>query len=97
MTLPQEEIRQDPRKTMSSTRAGRFTRKDISERKCILCNSGAIEDEQHFICNCTLYDDFRINFFNYAGKCMPGFLLRTEEDKLDVVKHKGTNPHDHKK
>ena len=25
---------------------GRFTRKYISERKCILCNSGAIEDEQ---------------------------------------------------
>ena len=60
---------------------GRFT---IKERKCILCNSGAIEDEQHFICNCTLYDDFRINCFNDAAKCMPGFLLRTEEDKIHI-------------
>ena len=64
---------------------GRFTRKDISERKCIICNSGAIEDEQHFICNCTLYDDFRINFFNDAEKCMPGFLLRNEEDKFTYI------------
>ena len=64
---------------------GRFTRKYISERKCILCDSGVIEDEQHFICNCTLYDAFCINIFNHAEKCMPGFLLRTEEDKFTYI------------
>ena len=64
---------------------GRFTRKEISERKCILCNSGAMEDEQHFICNCTLYDDFRINLFNDAEKCMPGSFLGTEEDKFTYI------------
>ena len=64
---------------------GRFTRKDLSEKKCILCDSGVIENEQHFICNCTLYDDFRINLLNDAEKCMPGFLLRTEEDKFTYI------------
>ena len=44
-----------------------------------------MEDEQHFICNCTLYDDFRINLINDAEKCMPGFLLGTEEDKFTYI------------
>ena len=57
----------------------------ISERKCVLCNTGVIEDEQHCICNCTFYDTSRINLFNDAEKYMPGFLLRTEEAKFIYI------------
>ena len=28
------------------------------------------------------YDAFRIKLFNVAKQCMPGFLLRTEENKF---------------
>ena len=38
---------------------GRFTRLNISERVCQICNNGSIEDEIHFLLTCPACDDLR--------------------------------------
>ena len=41
---------------------GRYTNVDLNDRKCFRCKD-SIEDEFHFICNCTLYSDLRSSLF----------------------------------
>ena len=41
---------------------GRHLSIPIDQRKCNVCNSGAIESEEHFIFNCTKYADIRKSF-----------------------------------
>jgi hypothetical protein len=36
----------------------------VENRLCVLCDSKAVEDEYHFIMECTFYTDLRIEFFN---------------------------------
>ena len=33
---------------------------EVEERRCLLCISGAVEDEQHFMVECEMYCDLRI-------------------------------------
>ena len=41
---------------------GRHLSIPIDQRKCNVCNSGAIESEEHFIFKCTKYADIRKSF-----------------------------------
>ena len=38
---------------------GRYYRKAVEARVCMVCNSGIIEDELHFICHCHYYEHYR--------------------------------------
>ena len=40
----------------------RQERKERYERVCILCETGDIEDEFHFICKCCFYSDIQVKF-----------------------------------
>ncbi len=40
---------------------GRFKDKRTDERICLLCNSGVVENELHFLCVCTTYFNYRQN------------------------------------
>jgi len=52
---------------------GRYSNMPLENRKCLLCNNGEIEDEYHFLFNCSFYTNERelfvrnINFNNYEG------------------------------
>ena len=35
----------------------------VEDRVCVYCDKNAIEDEKHFLMECTLYDDIRETFF----------------------------------
>ena len=41
---------------------GRYLRKTLNERLCLLCNQNTIEDEFHFLFSCPVYNDERTNF-----------------------------------
>ena len=32
---------------------------EVSERKCLICLNGEIEDETHFVLTCVVYEDLR--------------------------------------
>ena len=38
---------------------GRFRDVPLAERICKVCNSGAVEDEIHFLCDCSTYTEER--------------------------------------
>ena len=58
---------------------GRYRNIPISERLCIICNDGEIEDEIHFVCSCAAYSDFRSDLFSYARTQFSDF------DDVDVI------------
>jgi len=37
----------------------RDRRLEVEERRCLVCMSGEIEDESHFVVDCAFYDDLR--------------------------------------
>jgi len=43
---------------------GRFSRLQVEDRICELCNEGNVEDEFHFMMECNLYNDERERLFN---------------------------------
>jgi len=67
---------------------GRYKRLDVDERKCKICNSGQVEDESHFILQCSefsterhsFFKDLNIDYINYASEDLLK-LLMTEHQK----------------
>jgi Reverse transcriptase (RNA-dependent DNA polymerase) len=59
----------------------RDRRLEISERRCLLCMSGDVENEEHFVMECVMYDDLRKKMFDVVKKEM----LKNEEIE-DVLK-----------
>ncbi|KAL5005625.1 hypothetical protein ScPMuIL_016783 [Solemya velum] len=41
----------------------------LEARKCLLCNSGCVEDEKHFIMSCDVFQTQRVQFFNSLSEC----------------------------
>ena len=44
---------------------GRYFRKPLAERLCLLCDQNLVEDEYHFLCQCPLYQVERRTLCNY--------------------------------
>ena len=42
---------------------GRFRNIPVEERICELCDCGMVEDEKHFLCICTLYEEYRDDMY----------------------------------
>lgn len=43
---------------------GRFCNERREDRLCVFCDSNAIESPEHFLFECSLYDQHRLNFIN---------------------------------
>jgi hypothetical protein len=52
---------------------GRFKNLKEEERICELCPLNVVENETHFLCECSLYTDARIKLFDKAIKKNPSF------------------------
>ena len=57
----------------------------IEERTCLICNSGEIEDEIHFLCNCKAYEHLRNKLFKTVLLKCCDFLSLTDDEKLVVI------------
>jgi len=66
---------------------GRYTRPRIppENRLCKLCNRSAVEDEQHFILECSLYTDLREEMLRAYSEINPLDNLPTNQ--LEVFRH----------
>ena len=52
---------------------GRYTNMKMNDRLCQICNTANVEDEIHFIMDCSLYDDLRHEIFTYMNSFIDGF------------------------
>ena len=59
---------------------GRYRNIPLCDRLCELCNEGSVEDEIHFLCDCTCYSKFRPILFSQAALLDPSF---PEKDSIE--------------
>ena len=52
---------------------GRYQNVPLGERTCKICLSGEVEDEVHFLCVCTHYNQERSHLFTIVEKLFPEF------------------------
>ena len=50
---------------------GRFRNISLCDRVCILCQNGSIEDEFHFVCECSAYSDLRVDMLRKIQNQIP--------------------------
>ena len=60
---------------------GRYFRKLLNERLCLLCNESAIEDEYHFMLSCPVYNVERVNLC----KLIPNFNQLIPDEQLCLL------------
>ncbi len=62
---------------------GRWTNKAVSDRLCLICNNGTVEDEEHFLCN--FYYGKYLDFNNYIKNNIRNFNNLLMEKKVQTV------------
>lgn len=61
---------------------GRYTNIPKEFRLCIFCDKNVIEDEMHFLFDCSLYDEIRKEYWGKFKNILQSFELLTSEDKF---------------
>jgi hypothetical protein len=64
---------------------GRWTGIPAEERICQLCNSGNVENEMHFLLDCSLYFTMRNVFFGQIEERNVGFSEKTRYEQLCIL------------
>ena len=57
----------------------------FEDRKCTICNSDNIEDEQHFLLSCKEFEYDRMKMTNEMCSIIPQFNSMTGHNKLSVL------------
>ena len=83
---------------------GRYIKLDRSEKLCDKCSEGAVEDEQHFLIDCSKFNEYRNNLFQTVNSnhkkfskldnLQTFFWLLTNEDS-DILHIMGLYLHEH--
>ena len=55
---------------------------DVKDRLCKICNTGAVEDEQHLLFNCSAYHSLRYSFMEKLGHSCLNFSILSQGAKL---------------
>ena len=63
---------------------GRHTKTKLSNRKCFLCGIG-VEDERHFVMNCSSLSTYRDTFFEELVNIVPSFVSKNIEEKFTFI------------
>ncbi len=61
---------------------GIFNAIDRENRICEFCSLNEVEDEQHFLCRCTLYNDLRVKMYHSAAANNNNFNGMPDQDKF---------------
>ena len=61
---------------------GRYSKKSIADRLCKKCFQNKVEDETHFICDCSCYESERFKLFDYIKQETPNFASLNSFDKM---------------
>jgi hypothetical protein len=63
---------------------GRYTQIPVEFRICIFCNDNVVEDENHFLFECSLYSEVRQKFWIIFENLSPGFRQKTNDEKISL-------------
>ena len=60
----------------------RYKKLDVKDRLCKICNTGAIEDEQYLLFNCSAYHSLRYSFMEKVGQTCKNFSILSQDAQL---------------
>ncbi len=61
---------------------GRYINEKREERICTLCNTNNIESVEHFLFECSMYDNYRLEFMHKAQNCINNLENLTQSECL---------------
>ena len=61
---------------------GRYNRTPLEERICRHCNLNTIEDEEHLVLECSLYNEERAELYKLLQCMFPHFIHLSNTDKF---------------
>ena len=64
---------------------GRYSHLSVDERICLICVSGSVETEKHFLMSCNLYADLRNELFIKAQSSHDMFLEWSMDDRFNYL------------
>ena len=64
---------------------GRYRQQPVNERLCEQCDLGKVEDEVHFLCECTFYEQVRNNLFDWINQSDPDFTTLEIQEKFKYL------------
>ena len=70
------------RKCLMSFRISSHKLEKERGRLCKVCNTGAVEDEQHLLFNCSAYHSLRYSFMEKARKSCKNFSILSQDAQL---------------
>ena len=63
---------------------GRYIGEPVEDRLCRFCTLNVVEDERHFMLECELYNQIRVNVLGEATACIE-YVNMTSEQKLTYI------------
>jgi len=57
----------------------------VEERICQVCILDEAEDEQHFLCQCTAYDNLRKELYDYVQLINDNFIIEFMHDSRLII------------
>ena len=63
---------------------GRHTKTKLCNRKCFLCGID-VEDERHFVMNCSSLSTYKNTFFEELVRIVPSFVSKNIDEKFTFI------------
>ena len=60
----------------------RMRKMKVDERTCEICNSNAVENEIHFICECPVYENYRHRLYEEVSRTDTNFMNLPIQEKF---------------
>ncbi len=67
------------------TETGRYVNERPEERICTLCNTNNIENAEHFLFDCPMYDNYRLEFMHKAQNCINDWEKLSQSECLEQL------------
>ena len=64
---------------------GRYTQIPAEFRLCTFCDCNAVEDEMHFLFDCSFYNDLRRECWLKFEVLSPNFMIQNNEEKFNLL------------
>ena len=71
---------------------GRYFNINKNERRCPICKTRQVEDENHFILKCKRFEQIRLKFYDKVSKTLNLKIFNNAENKMNILLNNKSYP-----